>query len=287
VSAFDLGTSTERLELVLSRDELDRVELLQGDVTDLGQVESTIADRDITHVIHLAALLLPSVQADPPRGAAVNVVGATNVFTAAARHGVQGVAYASSAAVYRPGAGARVEDAGEPTSLYGAFKLANEATARIFFADEGLRSVGLRPYVVYGPGRDHGLTADPTLAMAAAARGEAYAMRWGGRCQLQYAEDAARIFIAAARANHDGAAVFNLGGPSAHMSDVVAAIEAAAPEAAGAIRYEDVQLPFPEEMDDGGLEAVVGPIAWTPLAEGTRRTIEHYRRSAEPISPTS
>jgi nucleoside-diphosphate-sugar epimerase len=287
VSAFDLGTSTERLELVLSRDELGQVELLRGDVTDLGQVESTIEERAITHVIHLAAMLLPSVQADPSRGAAVNVVGATNVFTTAARHGVNGLAYASSAAVYRPGAGGRVEDAGEPTSLYGAFKLANEETARILFADEGLGSVGLRPYVVYGPGRDHGLTADPTLAMAAAARAEAYTMRWGGRCQLQYAEDAARIFIAAARAEHEGAAVFNLGGPSAHMSEVVAAIEAAAPAAAGVIRYEDVQLPFPEEMDDGGLEEVVGPIVWTPLVEGTRRTIEHYRASAATISPTS
>jgi len=25
------------------------------------------------------------------------------------------------------------------------------------------------------------------------------------------------------------------------------------------------------------LENVVGPIEWTPLGEGTRRTIEHYR----------
>lgn len=285
--AFDLGTSTERLELVLSRDELERVELVHGDVTDLGQVEATIADRGVTHVIHLAAMLLPSVQADPPRGAAVNVVGATNVFTAAARQGVHGIAYASSAAVYGPGAAARVEDAGEPTSLYGVFKLANEWTARILFADEGLGSVGLRPYVVYGPGRDHGLTADPTLAMAAAARGEAYTMRWGGRCQLQHAEDAARIFVAGARAEHDGAAVFNLGGPATYMSEVVAAIEAAAPEATGRIHYEDVQLPFPEEMDDGGLEQVVGPIEWTPLAEGIRRTIERYRTSAAAISPTS
>ena len=185
--------------------------------------------------------------------------------------------------MYGPGAGAGVEDAGDPTSLYGVFKLANEGTAKVFFADEGLGSVGLRPYVVYGPGRDHGLTADPTLAMAAAARGDGYAMRWGGRCQLQYAPDAASIFIAGARAEHKGAAVFNLGGPSSHATDVVSAIEAAAPDVAGRITFEDVQLPFPEEMDSGGLEDVVGPIEWTPLEEGTRSTIEHYRtRVAQP-----
>src|SRR5205823_4905717 len=138
------------------------------------------------------------------------------VFEAAKRQGVRGVAYASSAAVYGPGSGPRIADAGEPTTLYGVFKLTNEGTAQVYFEDDGLGSVGLRPYVIYGPGRDHGLTADPTLAMEAAARGEGYEMRWGGRCQLQLAADAARIFIAAARSGHRGAAVFNLGGPSTH-----------------------------------------------------------------------
>jgi UDP-glucuronate 4-epimerase len=278
VVVFDLGTNTDRLALVMSPQELERLTIVAGDITDLDELERTIVDHGATHVIHLAAMLLPSVKADPPRGAAVNVVGTTNVFAAAKRHGVRGLSYASSAAVYGPAAGARVEDAGDPSSLYGVFKLANERTAKVFFDDEGLGSVGLRPYVVYGPGRDHGLTADPTLAMAAAARGEGYAMRWGGRCQLQYAGDAASIFIAAARAEHEGAAVFNLGGPSSHAADVVSAIETAAPEVAGRVTFDDVQLPFPEEMDSGGLEDVVGPIEWTPLADGTRRTIAAYRR---------
>jgi UDP-glucuronate 4-epimerase len=277
VIVYDLGTNTERLELIMSPEELDRLTLIRGDVTDLDQLESTIVEHGITHIVHLAAMLLPLVKADPPRGAAVNVVGTTNVFEAAKRHGVRGIAYASSAAVYGPGAGPRIEDAGEPTTLYGVFKLANEGTAHVFWEDEDVGSVGLRPYVVYGPGRDHGLTADPTLAMAAAARGEGYDMRWGGRCQLQFAGDAAAIFIAAARAEHRGAAVFNLGGPSSHMRDVVTAIEAIVPDVAGRVTFEDVQLPFPEQMDAGDLENVVGPIDWTPLEEGTRLTIEHYR----------
>ena len=277
VVVYDLGTDTERLELTMSPQELGRLTLINGDVTDLTQLERTIVDHGITHVIHLAAMLLPSVKADPSRGSAVNVVGTTNVFEAAKRRRLHGLAYASSAAVYAPDAGPRIEDAGEPTSLYGVFKLTNEETARVFFADEGLGSVGLRPYVVYGPGRDHGLTADPTLAMAAAARGEGYVMRWGGRCQLQYAADAARVFIAAARSEHRSAAVFNLGGPSSHMREVVAAIETAVPEVAGLIEFEDVQLPFPEEMEGGRLQEIVGPIRWTPLDEGTRLTIERFR----------
>jgi UDP-glucuronate 4-epimerase len=277
VILYDLGTNRNRLELILSPEELEQLTLVHGDVTDLEQLERTVAEHSVTHVVHLAAMLLPLVKADPPRGAAVNVVGTTNVFETAKRQGIRGIAYASSAAVYGPGSGPRVEDAGDPTTLYGVFKLANEGTAQVYFEDDGIGSVGLRPYVIYGPGRDQGLTADPTLAMEAAARGDGYEMRWGGRCQLQFAADAARIFIAAARSGHGGAAVFNLGGPSAHASEVVSAIEAAAPEVAGRITFDDVQLPFPEEMEAGDLEDVVGPIEWTTLHEGTRQTIELYR----------
>jgi nucleoside-diphosphate-sugar epimerase len=280
VILYDLGTNKERLELVMSSGELEQLTLVHGDVTSLDHLERTIGENGVTHIVHLAAMLLPLVEADPPRGAAVNVVGTTNVFEAAKRQAVSGIAYASSAAVYGPGSGPRITDAGEPTTLYGVFKLANEGTARVYFEDDGVGSVGLRPYVVYGPGRDQGLTADPTLAMEAAARGEGYEMRWGGRCQLQYAADAARIFIAAARAEHGGGAVFNLGGPSSHASDVVDAIEAAAPEVVGRITFEDVQLPFPEEMEEGDLEDVVGPIERTTLQEGTRQTIELYRTLA-------
>jgi UDP-glucuronate 4-epimerase len=279
VVVYDLGTSIKRLELIMSPEELASLTLIQGDVTSLEQLEETITDHGITHIVHLAAMLLPLVKADPPRGAAVNVVGTTNIFEAAKRQRVRGISYASSAAVYGPTAGPRIEDAGAPTTLYGVFKLANEGTAQVYFADDGVGSVGLRPYVVYGPGRDNGLTADPTLAMAAAARGEGYEMRWGGRCQLQYAEDAARIFIASARAEHGGASAFNLGGPSSHMSEVVTAIERAVPELAGRVTFDDVQLPFPEEMDAGALEDVIGPVEWTSLEEGTRQTIEHYRAS--------
>jgi nucleoside-diphosphate-sugar epimerase len=259
---------------IMSPDELEHPTLVHGDVTDLDHLERTIGENGITHVIHLAAMLVPLVKADPTRGAAVNVVGTTNVFEAAKRQGVRGIAYASSAAVYGPASGPRVDDAGEPTTLYGVFKLANEGTANVYFQDDGVGSVGLRPYVVYGPGRDQGLTADPTLAMEAAARGQSYEMRWGGRCQLQYAADAARIFSRAWKA---AAVAFNLGGPSSHASDIVSAIEAAAPEVAGRITFDDVQLPFPEKMEEGELEEVVGPIEWTTLQEGTRQTIELYR----------
>jgi UDP-glucuronate 4-epimerase len=272
VVAFDLGEDTRRLKLIMSSDELGAVRLARGDVIDLDALTGVIAENRITHVVHLAALLMPVAQADPPRGTLVNVVGTVNVLEACRRGEVSGVAYASSAAAYDRSDGIRVdEDAyGHALYHYGVHKQANEGAARVYWHDVQLPSVGLRPHVVYGPGRDSGMTAGPTLAIAAAVAGESYEIPFGGRAQFQFAPDAASKFVAGARAcaTDGGAPVRNLGGPSEHVADVIEAIEAVIPEAAGTITYNrNVELPLPEDM------AAVDPVT-TPLREGVARTIE-------------
>lgn len=270
VVAYDLGRDPHRLRLIMSPDELDRVAFVEGDIADLGALEGALAEHRITHVIHLAALQVPFAKTDPPLGARVNVLGTVNVFEAVKRRALgTTVAYASSAAVY--------DEHGEiaPATHYGVFKLANEGSARVYWQDDGVASIGLRPYCVYGPGRDQGLTSTPTQAMLAAARGEPYRISFGSRAQHHYAPDVARAFVLAARSRPEGARVYNLGGPAVEMSEVVEAIEAAVPEAAGSITYEDVPLPFPEELPEPWLDMEL-----TPLAQGVRETIELFRARA-------
>jgi len=271
VVAFDLGADPRRLELVLGPGRLPEVAYVRGDVADLAALERAIAAHGVTHVVHLAALLIPLVNADPPRGALVNVVGTANVFEAVRRAGLGGVSYASSSAAFARADGVRVAaDAdGHPTTFYGVHKQACEGLARVAWLEHGVPSVGLRPHVVYGAGRDVGLTAGPSLAMAAAARGEPYEIPFGGRMQLQLAADAARAFVEAARSPGGGASARNLGGPASTIAELVEAIEAAAPGAR--ITYDaEVELPVPEELD-GWM-----PVH-TPLGDGVRATIEHMR----------
>ncbi len=61
------------------------------------------------------------------------------------------------------------------------------------------------------------------------------------------------------------------------MADVVAAIEAAVPEAVGKITWLDERLPFPETLEATLLESLVGALQRTSLADGVRRTIERFR----------
>ena len=278
---YDLGTDDSRLGLVLEEEELARVTLLEGDVTDPEQLGRALDEHEITRVVHLAALQVPFCRADPARGAHVNVYGTVVVFEAvkARRSRIPGLAYASSTAVYNESDRSPAPESGgtEPSTLYGVFKLANEGTARVFWHDDDLPSIGIRPYVVYGPGRDQGLTSGPSLAMAAAARGDAYEIAYGGTAQYDFAPHVGRAFALAARAATDGAHVANFPGVPSTMAEVVEAIEAAAPEAAGKITWEEGQLPFPQSLEGRRLEHLVGPLPHTPLADGVRLTIEHFR----------
>jgi UDP-glucuronate 4-epimerase len=278
---FDLGRDPHRLKLIMTPDELAQVTFVHGDITDLSVLEQALDAHAITHVIHLAALQLPFVKADPSLGARVNVVGTVNVFEAVARRRerIERVIYASSAAVYdaadagEPGAAIQHTTAGHPTSLYGVFKQANEGTARIYWQDNRLASIGLRPATVYGPGRDQGITSAPTRAMFAAIVGQPFHIPYGGRGEFQYADDVAKAFIACARTPLEGAEIFNLHGSVAHMRELVAEIEAAAPESRGQITFSEPGFPSPEEFDAGPLVELIGPLPHTPLREGIAATV--------------
>jgi UDP-glucuronate 4-epimerase len=288
VWTYDLPGNPHRLRLIMDEEALGQVTILAGDITDAGLFERAVAENGITHIVHLAALQVPFVRADPILGARVNVVGSTVVLETAKRHAeqVQGLAYASSAAVYGPTElyppGPLAHDAPfNPQTLYGVTKQANEGMARIYWQDYGLRSVGLRPYIIYGPGRDQGMTSTPTKAMLAAAVGRSYHISFGGSAVYHHARDAAGVFIRAARTQLDGAPVFNLGGTAASMADIVDAIVAAAPEMQRQITFEPQPLNTPASVDDSALESALGHTAWIPLAGGVRETVEHFRAAAQ------
>ncbi|MDR2686703.1 MAG: hypothetical protein LBB75_03045, partial [Oscillospiraceae bacterium] len=66
------------------------------------------------------------------------------------------------------------------------------------------------------------------------------------------------------------------------MERIVAAIEAACPQAAGNITFADQPLPFPRHNDTGELEKAVGKLHWTPLEEGVARSAEIFRAYTPP-----
>jgi len=285
---YDLGDDPWRLRMIAGDDVARRVTIVRGDIADRDALVRVVRDHAARRIIHLAAWQVPLCRQDPAKGALVNVVGTANVFEAArASEGrVERVVYASSAAVfgapelYPPGP--IKDDAPRlPATHYGVYKVANEDTARVYWDEHKVPSMGFRPLSVYGPGRDFGVTADPTLAMKSAVLGRAFKIRWGGRTDLVYVEDVARALLAAAASRLDGARVYNLHGASVAIAELVRMIEAAWPRAQGLITHVEQPIPFPAALDDARYQKDLGPAPPTALADGLRKTLDEFARLQE------
>ena len=285
VVATDLSPDLRRFRLISPGQTDDGLEFAELDVTSRRDVAALVADRGITHVVHLAGLQLPFCAADPSLGAMVNVVGTVNVFEAIRAAGGQiGLALASSAAVFgRPSAhpAGVVADNSPllPESFYGVYKAANEGTAQVYATDHGIGSICLRPFIVYGLGRDQGMTSDPTKAMLAAAAGVRFRIKFTGSMLLTYAPDCARAFIASARAAAgSGEAVsLNVPGRRIGVPALVNLIDDVLPGARDLISWEPTLLPVPSLLAGAALPDAVGDVPNIPLAEGVRGTVKGFQ----------
>jgi nucleoside-diphosphate-sugar epimerase len=283
--AFDLGEDPWRLRMIAGDDVTERVTMVRGDIADREAITRVVQEHDVRRIIHLAAWQVPLCRQDPARGALINVVGTANVFEAARAAGgrVERIVYASSAGVFGPPSlyppGPLRDDAPpHPATHYGVYKVANEATARVYWEEHRIRSSGFRPLTVYGPGRDFGVTATPTLAMKAAVLGRPFELRWGGSTDLIYVEDVARACIRASRATLDRARVYNLHGSAVTLAEVVRMIETAWPSAKGLITHVEAPMPFASALDDTRYQRDLGPALPTALVDGVRRTLGEFDR---------
>ena len=282
VVSYDLREDPRRLRLVLSDTEVSQVAFAPGDVTDTAALAAAIRQHAATHVIHLAGLQVPACRADPLLGAAVNVGGTISVFEAARACGLPRVVYASTAAVfggpdrYPPG---RLADDAPPLPLthYGVFKVCNEGTAKVYFADHGVSSVGLRPWAVYGVGRDLGVTSEPTKAIKAAVLGRRFAVSFGGAVDFQHVQDVAEAFVLACERPYTGAGAFNLRGSVATLEEFRQTLVRVLPEAGPLVTVGTNQIGFAYELSDDGVTAALGALPKTSLEDGIRDTVERFR----------
>ena len=247
----------------------DSLQWQVGDVADTAAVARAAEGCDFA--VHLAALLTTDCAASPVLGAQVNLIGTLNVFEAARANRMRGVAYASSAAVFGPDSSTEPW----PVTHYGAYKLACEGCARAYWASDNLSSVGLRPLIVYGPGRLTGLTAGPTIACREAAAGRPYTIGYSGAADMIFVDDVAAAFEAAVIKSYRGAHAFSLSGELVDMPELIAGIRQHIPDAV--IDSIGPQIPMTAEMTASDTREVLGSLPHTTLADGLARTIDHYR----------
>lgn len=288
--AFDAEENPTRWQRLLGV-RASEIPFVCGSLLDRPLLARIFEEHRITHVIHLAALLTPQCQDDPYLGCEVNVLGSVALFEQARRSRVQGLSYASSLAIFGPepdGEGAPLGIAeNRPASFYGAFKRAVESIAEQYWRHAGLPSVGLRPHVVYGPEREQGLTAGPSLAARAAARGESYHLNYRGVLGYDYVEDVAEAFIRTALEAPPGAQVVDLPSELATVEQLVAVIDGIVPGAATKLTISGPVLPRNDSHHEHVITEILPDWRATSLADGMRRTIEFYQRALRPMRQSS
>jgi nucleoside-diphosphate-sugar epimerase len=283
VVGYDLAATSHRIPLIVDEDDATRLVSVQADITDLAALESTLDQHAITRIIHLAALQVPFCRANPPAGAAVNVVGTANVFEAVAKRldQIPHVVFASSIAAYDayvPGQSPAMH--GTPSTVYGVYKRATEQLAAVYAAEREVPSIGLRPHTVYGPGRDQGLTSSPTVAMLAATAGRRFNIPYSGVAQFQHAQDAAHVFAQATQATVSGAHMANLAGQITSIAEIVQAIETVRPDSIGLITYDGAPLAFPEQVPSDNLSFVIGgPVVDRNIVDGISASIAQFEQA--------
>ena len=130
----------------------DKVELIEGDITDLSLVYKAM--EGIDYVSHQAALRSAPKSVNLPLSYnRVNVEGTINILIAAKERGVKRVVYASSSSVYGDNLQLpqKEEDFPSPLTPYATSKLAGEFYCKMFTRTYGLSTVSLRYFNVFGP----------------------------------------------------------------------------------------------------------------------------------------
>lgn len=282
---YDLKEDPKRMRLIMSEADVKKVTFVEGDVTDLPRLRTTFEKEKITHVVHLAGLQVPTCRADPILGAKVNVIGTLAVFEAIKALGgqVKRLVYTSSAAVFGPPEAypaGRLPDEVQlkPTTHYGHYKCCNEGNAHIYFQDNGISSIGLRPWTVYGVGRDFGMTSEPTKAIKCLALGRPYHITYGGWQDLQLVDDVAKIIVRCLEAPYSGAKSYNIRGHVVDLPTLHRAMVAVEPAAAKLITHGENQIKIAYDLDDSTLQRDLGPMTMTGLEAGIRQTLDAFRK---------
>ena len=267
VTIFDLNIDKSLLTKLLAK-EISQIKFISGDITDYEQVLSSI--NNMKYVINLAGLMTPDCSKNPALGAQVNIIGSINVFEAVKKKGISFLIYASSAGVF----GQNNKYDPLPETHYGSYKLAVEGIARAYFNEANISSLGIRPYVIYGPGREVGGTASLTLACKAAKQGYPHNISFSGSAGFVYIADVANLVQMSMEKVPFGADVLNINGITTSVKSFVAIIKKNIPLANLTIKGDE--LTIVDEILGKHPSELFKKFQYTSLNVGIKSTINFY-----------
>jgi UDP-N-acetylglucosamine/UDP-N-acetyl-alpha-D-glucosaminouronate 4-epimerase len=281
---FDNFESGRRANLAFATGAGDRLQIVEGDVRDLGALERVSKGASV--IFHQAAMRsVPRSVADPLAANDNNVNGTLHVLEAARRAGVRRVVYASSSSVYgdNPELPKREDQRPSPISPYAVSKAAGEQYAAVWTRLYGVETVGLRYFNVFGPRQD------PASEYAAviprfilwALRGTPLEVHGDGSQSrdFTYIDNVVDANLLAAEAPQASGEVFNVGcGQRVSLLDIVSRLERLVGRPLERRHTPSRAGDVPHTLADiDKAKRLMGYTAAVDFDEGLRRTVDYFR----------
>jgi UDP-glucose 4-epimerase len=266
VVVFDRSVSQGRVDARFGRHAARAV---RGDIGDPEALRAAFARAD--EVYHLAGALGTSeLDAQLRHAVEANVIGAVNVFEAAARAGVTTVFLASKPNVW--------------LNAYSITKHAAEQLAQLVAERDGVRVCALRFFNAYGPRQSLRPVRKivPTFA-AQALRGQPLGVFGDGEqtVDMILAADAGRLAVELVRSGHAGPPIDCGRGVAMTVNEVAAAVNAYLGNRAGVthLPMRPGETPGTRLVADvAPLRAAVGEPRFAPWEESLAATLDWYAR---------
>jgi UDP-glucose 4-epimerase len=264
-----------------------RIELVEGSLLDPAAMAAAVRGCDV--ILHEAAI--PSVARsvlDPVRSNDVNAGGTIQTMLAATRAGVRRVILAGSSSIYGAPEQLPCHEGyvPNPRSPYAASKLAAEGYLHSMGELQGVETVALRYFNVFGPGQDpaseYAAVVPRFVTQALAGERPTIYGDGGISRDFTFVDNVVEANLLAAEVPLDGPLTCNVGCGDRHsLLDLVRAIADATgrtidplfgPARAGDVRHSQADISRARER--------LGYSVSVPFAEGIRRTVAWYRDAA-------
>ncbi len=159
VVCFQRSGVTPVAREVIGEDDIAKVKIIQGDVSNTLQVFDVIREQGIEIIIHAGYLLRPASELRPAHAVQVNCVGMSNLLEAVRIFGLKRLVWLSSTRALGRSAQFYKEPMVDddaifmPDNFYGATKVFCESMARHYFKIFGTDSIGIRMPLIIGYGK--------------------------------------------------------------------------------------------------------------------------------------
>jgi nucleoside-diphosphate-sugar epimerase len=281
------AVSADRTGRVFHDVDRSRIVAVPADVRDQRQLQQVLAEHGITQVVHLAALQTPDCNANRDLGLQINLAGTQNLIEAIKQVGLplERFVFASSIAVYGPRAAyptARVPMLAEPqpVNVYGVWKLAGESLSRFFCEETGVPTICLRPGVLFGPGRDAGLTSTPTTAIKCVALDLPYEIPFRSRQDYLFAPDVGAAVGNAVLESFAGYGVFTLPARTLDTVQIVESLRRVAEDLGVIDQFKitigDQAVPFICDLEYEAFCRAFPKVPHTALDQALRQSLEVF-----------